>query len=105
MPRTTNGLSAEKLMEFARAGAGQTLKALHAEIIAIERTFPELACRRLVEWCARRSKERRTIRAFKVRGIRAIAAAEKGLEVVDECRHTRRTRLPAHESRVLAIHQ
>lgn len=43
MARTTRGLSLEQLRELARAGAGATLKRLRAEIIAIERTFPELA--------------------------------------------------------------
>ena len=43
MPRTANGLSAEKLKELARAGAAEALKRLLAEVIAIERTFPELA--------------------------------------------------------------
>jgi hypothetical protein len=52
MPRTTNGLSAEKLKELARAGAAQTLKALRAEIIAIERAFPELAF-----WAERRKAQ------------------------------------------------
>ncbi len=35
-------LSADKLQELARAGAELALKRLRAEIIAIERTFPEL---------------------------------------------------------------
>jgi hypothetical protein len=43
MPRTANGLSAEKLKELARAGAAEALKRLRAEVIAIERTFPVLA--------------------------------------------------------------
>lgn len=43
MPRTANSLSAEKLKNLARAGAEVALKELRAEIIAIERTFPELA--------------------------------------------------------------
>jgi hypothetical protein len=36
-------LSAERLRELAQAGAEAVLKQLRAEIIAIERTFPELA--------------------------------------------------------------
>jgi hypothetical protein len=36
-------LSAERLGELARAGAETALKQLRAEVIAIERTFPELA--------------------------------------------------------------
>ena len=43
MPKGTSGLSAERLRELARGGAEAVLKQLRAEIIAIERTFPELA--------------------------------------------------------------
>ncbi len=44
MPKTDSmGLTTEKLREYARRGAEATLKQLRAEIIAIERTFPELA--------------------------------------------------------------
>jgi hypothetical protein len=35
-------LSAQRLRKLARAGAEQAVKQLRAEIIAIERTFPEL---------------------------------------------------------------
>lgn len=45
MPRGS-GLSAERLRELARTGAEAMLKQLRAEIIAIERTFPELALHR-----------------------------------------------------------
>jgi hypothetical protein len=38
-----SGLSAERLRELARSGAESVLNQLRAEIIAIERTFPELA--------------------------------------------------------------
>ena len=41
MPR--NGLSFDQLRELAKDGAKVTLGRLRAEIIAIERTFPELA--------------------------------------------------------------
>jgi hypothetical protein len=41
MPR--KGLSVEQLRELAKDGARVTLARLRAEIIAIERTFPELA--------------------------------------------------------------
>ena len=41
MPR--KGLSFEQLRELATDGARATLTRLRAEIIAIERTFPELA--------------------------------------------------------------
>ncbi|MGE0705192.1 MAG: hypothetical protein AB7F99_17050 [Vicinamibacterales bacterium] len=36
-------LSADRLRDLARAGAEEALKRLRAEMIAIERTFPELA--------------------------------------------------------------
>ena len=42
MPKT-NELSAARIKELARKGAEATLKELRADIIAIERTFPELA--------------------------------------------------------------
>ena len=37
-----NGLSAEKLRELARVGAEHAVERLRAEIVAIERTFPEI---------------------------------------------------------------
>ena len=44
MPRlTASTLSTDRLKELARVGAESVLKRLRAEIIAIERTFPELA--------------------------------------------------------------
>ena len=46
MPKGQKGLSIERLRDLARAGAEATLNQLRAEIVAIERTFPELATRR-----------------------------------------------------------
>ena len=44
MARTpVSGLNAQRLKELGRVGAEQTLLRLRAEIIAIERSFPELA--------------------------------------------------------------
>jgi hypothetical protein len=43
MPRTASGLSTDELQELARVGAGQALMQLRAEIVAVERTLPELA--------------------------------------------------------------
>jgi len=43
MAKQSTTLSADRLREWARAGAEATLKELRAEMIAIERTFPELA--------------------------------------------------------------
>ena len=41
MPRR-GGLNADRLRDLARRGAEQALRQLRAEIVAIERTFPEL---------------------------------------------------------------
>lgn len=43
VPRGTGGLTAERIRELARSSAEHVLKQLRAEIVAIERTFPELA--------------------------------------------------------------
>lgn len=72
MPTTPRGtLSAEKLRELARAGADVTIKRLRAEIIAIERTFPELALPR------RRRAARKAVRQATNRARRMSAAARK----------------------------
>jgi hypothetical protein len=54
MPKITNELSAARIKELARKGAETTLKELRADIIAIERTFPELALTKR-RWALRRS--------------------------------------------------
>jgi len=43
MPGIGQGLKINQLKELARDAAAKTLKQLRAEVIAIERTFPELA--------------------------------------------------------------
>lgn len=74
MARTpTKGLSVERMRELARAGADVTLKRLRAEIIAIERTFPELALPR------RRRAMRRSIKTATNRTRRMSAAARKAI--------------------------
>lgn len=55
--RRRAGLTAERLRELARSGADKALKQLRAEIIAIERTFPELALPRRRRAVARRLKK------------------------------------------------
>ncbi|HKA00181.1 MAG TPA: hypothetical protein VKE70_26905 [Candidatus Solibacter sp.] len=58
-----NELNAQKLREYARAGAEAALKELRAEIIAIERTFPELTLRkrrRAVRQSVKRAADRTT---------------------------------------------
>ena len=43
MPKTPiQGLSADRIRDLARAGAHTVVKNLRAEIVAIERAFPEL---------------------------------------------------------------
>jgi hypothetical protein len=43
MARGSRGLSVEQLREMAKQGAEEALRRLRAEVVAIERTFPELA--------------------------------------------------------------
>jgi hypothetical protein len=73
-PRRRSGsLSGERLREFARNGADVVLKQLRAEIIAIERTFPELALPR-----GRRAL-RRSIAQATTRTRHMSAAARKAV--------------------------
>ena len=70
MPRGSSGLTAERLRDLARSGAEPVLKQLRAEIIAIERTFPELAI----------PQKRRAVRdAFQSarKRVRTMTAAER----------------------------
>jgi hypothetical protein len=67
------GLSPERLRELARAGAEAALRQLRAEIIAIERTFPELALPK------RRRVLRQSIRQAGTRTQRISAAARKAI--------------------------
>ena len=70
MARGSGGLTAERLRDLARSGAENMLKQLRAEIIAIERTFPELAI----------PQKRRAVReAFQKvrRRVRTMSAAER----------------------------
>lgn len=76
MPRTANGLTAEKLKELARAGAEVVLKELRADIIAIERTFPELALPRRRR-ALRRSLKEATNRTRKMSTATRRAASER----------------------------
>ncbi|HUC75785.1 MAG TPA: hypothetical protein VMS04_10870 [Vicinamibacterales bacterium] len=77
MPRTAAGgkkrLTAAKLTEYARAGAETALKHLRAEIVAIERAFPELALPQ------RRRAIRRSMRQASRRTRRMSAAARKAV--------------------------
>jgi hypothetical protein len=73
VPRRPNGLSTERLKELARAGAATALKQLRAEIIAIERTFPELKLPKT------RRTVTRSIRRATQRGRQMSAAARKAV--------------------------
>lgn len=74
MARTgSNRLSADKLRELARTGAEETLRRLRAEIIAIERTFPELELPR------RRRQLRASLKSATNSTRRMSAAARKAV--------------------------
>jgi hypothetical protein len=71
MPR--KGLSFEQLRDLARDGAKVTLSRLRAEIMAIERTFPELALR------GPRRALRNSVATARKRTRRMSAAARKAV--------------------------
>jgi hypothetical protein len=72
MVRTdAKGLSTEKLKDLARRGAEVVVKELRAEIVAIERTFPELGLP------TRRRALRRSVKEATRRTRRMSAAARK----------------------------
>ena len=71
MPR--NGLSIGRLRELARDGADAALRRLRAEIIAIERTFPELAL------TGSRKALRKSVATARKRTRRMSAAARKAV--------------------------
>jgi hypothetical protein len=73
MARVANALSADRVKELARTGAELALKELRAEIIAIERTFPELALPK------RRRALRRSLSHATQRARRMSAAARKAV--------------------------
>jgi hypothetical protein len=66
-------LSAERVSELARDGAEKLLKQLRAEIIAIERTLPELALPR------RRRAMRTAVKTSRARARTMSAAARKAV--------------------------
>ena len=70
MPRGSGGLTAERLRDLARSGADTMLRQLRAEIIAIERTFPELAIPQ------KRKAVREALQKVR-RRVRTMTAAER----------------------------
>ena len=73
MPIKSNQLTPERIKELARAGAATLLNELRAEIIAIERTFPELALP------AKRHQVARSIKKAQQRGSQMSSAARKAV--------------------------
>ena len=74
MPKTgIQGLTTDKIRELARAGAETTIKRLRAEIIAIERAFPELSLPR------RRRAVRRAVNQAANSTRRMSTAAKKAV--------------------------
>jgi len=73
MPKTANGLTVARIKALARVGAESALKELRADIIAIERTFPELALPK------RRRAVRQAIKHATARTGRMSAAARKAV--------------------------
>jgi hypothetical protein len=69
----TQKLTAARLRELASTGADVTLKRLRAEIIAIERAFPELRMSR------GRQAVRRSLKAAATRTRKMSAAARKAV--------------------------
>jgi hypothetical protein len=73
MPRPFTTLSADRLRELARKGAETALNELRADIIAIERTFPELALPK------RRRALNASLKQATTRGREMSAAARKAV--------------------------
>ena len=75
MPKPSSSLNLEKLTTLARLGAEHAVKQLQAEIIAIERAFPEL------QLPQRRRALRRSVERVTKRTRRMSAAARKAVSV------------------------
>lgn len=73
MAKTSSRLSAERIRQLAVTGAEALLKQLRAEIVAIERTFPELALPR------RRREARRAMRTATTKTRQMSAAARRAV--------------------------
>jgi hypothetical protein len=71
VPRQASRLSSERFRELARAGAATVLRQLRAEIVAIERTFPELMLPQ------KRRALKRTISDARKRGRQMSQAARR----------------------------
>jgi hypothetical protein len=72
MPRAIGKLSAERIRELAKTSAEALLRELRADIVAIERTFPELATP---------GGRRATMQEVKKRTQQMSAAAKKAVSL------------------------
>lgn len=75
MAKTDAKLSVERMRELAREGAEKLLNQLRAEIIAIERTFPELALPQ------RRRALRRSLKTAGAKTRRMSAEAKRAVSL------------------------
>lgn len=73
MPKVSNRLSAERIRKLAVSGAEALLARLRAEIVAVERTFPELALPK------RRRQVRRSLKSARTHTRRMSVAARKAV--------------------------
>lgn len=73
MPKMPSELSAARIKELARKGAEAALQELRADIVAIERTFPELALP------TSRRELRRSVEQARMKTRRLSHAARKAL--------------------------
>jgi hypothetical protein len=73
LAKTSRRLSAERVRELARDGAAKLLRELRAEIVAVERTFPELALSR------RRRHVRQAVQQAQKRTRTMSAAAKRAV--------------------------
>jgi hypothetical protein len=71
--KTSTRLSAERIRQLAVTGAEALLRQLRAEIVAIERTFPELALPR------RRREARRAMKTARTTTRQISAAAKRAV--------------------------
>lgn len=73
--KSGKSLSVEHMRDLARAGAESALNQLRAEIVAIERTFPELALPQ------RRRAIRQSVKAARRKTRQMSAAARKAVSM------------------------
>lgn len=73
MPRKAGGLTVDQLRELAKEAAQAALTRLRAEIVAFERTFPELALPQ------RRRQVRKSVQQVRKRTRKMSAAARKAV--------------------------